>query len=326
MGEQTLVPTPMSIGTPSELLSLPLPSGLAPPLAKLVDYEHIGGPRGTISQKMRDVARLDAGGYVQISTVLVSHHERGTPDDIVRDEANSSSLPLHPANGRIRDAALTAWMDACNVDVTCQAAAVSAHQARLVVQWESHRHYAYAWAEIYEKSAEAELAAKSAEAELAAKTSLIARCIAEDAYNDARLLYLPDDALPPSDDVVHDDIPRVDAAGSSLPQTPLESLEITPPPPSTILPHYKIDDGEATSRPDADDFSAYSNTMAQDHKRKSFDASFHFSSPLDTILPPARWMIVKRHGDVNYVATGGTTALVPGGTVLYSHFYPNHQQ
>jgi hypothetical protein len=213
----------------ASLLPFPLPSGSA---SSLVGSEHVGGPGGTIPPNLRDVARPDAGGYAQISTLAVSYHERGTSDDIVRDEANSSSLPLHPAKGRIRDVSLTAWMDACNADATCEEAAVSAHQARLVVQWESHRHYAYAWAEIYEKSAEAELAAKSAEAELAAKTSLIARCIAEDTYNDACLLYLPDDSLQPSYDVAHDDIPRVDAACTSLPQAPLKSLEIAPPPPS----------------------------------------------------------------------------------------------
>ena len=61
-------------------------------------------------------------------------------------------------------------------------------------------------------------------------------------------------------------------------------------------------------------------------REKASMRAFIFPLPSTLSSPTARWMIVKRHGDFNSVATGGTTALVPGGTVLYSHFHPNNQK
>ena len=53
----------------SELLPSHLPSGSA---SSLVDFEHFGGPGGTIPPKSRDFQRPDAEGYGQISSMALS--------------------------------------------------------------------------------------------------------------------------------------------------------------------------------------------------------------------------------------------------------------
>ena len=97
------------------LIPSPLPSGS---VSSLVDFEHLGGPGGTIPPPLTYVERPGAGGYAEISGTAASHRERGTPTDIDEDRGDfifdkspsywRQSEPL--AEELMRDTAFTTMM------------------------------------------------------------------------------------------------------------------------------------------------------------------------------------------------------------------------